>query len=314
MVVMRRYGPSPQQLALDRISRANYGVLWAEVLNDLGVTPAYRQSRVDRGIWRRVGKGIFVVAAVPPSWEQQLMILCRRAPGRVWISARAAAALWRLDGFETKHIEVTTIADLRSRSHREVVRRIRSMPSCDVTILRGLPVTTVHRTLIDIGDVADPDDVELAYECARRRRQTHDGRLKRRLEDLGSRGRRGPAMLSRIIALHERTPPTGSALEVRFLQLNRRFDLPVPERQIVVRDQDGSVSRVDFIYPGTNLVVEVDGRSVHARRKQLEKDLRRRNRLTARGYRVLHITHERMREDARGVAEEIATVLARRLG
>ena len=259
MVVMRRNGPNPLQLALDRIARANYGVLWNEVLNDLGVTPAQRQSRAARGIWRRVGKGIFVVAAVPPSWEQNLMILCRRAPGRVWTAARAAAALWGLDGFATKRIEVATVADLRARSGREVIRRIHSMPAGDVTILRGLPVTTVHRTLIDIGDVADPDDVELAYECARRRRQTQDGRLKRRLEDLGGGGRKGPAVLGRILALHEQTPPTDSGLEVRFLQLNRRFDLPVPMRQVVIRDQDGSVARVDFIYPGTNLIVEVDG-------------------------------------------------------
>jgi hypothetical protein len=101
------------------------------------------------------------------------------------------------------------------------------------------------------------------------------------LNDLGGGGRKGPAVLGRILALHEQTPPTDSGLEVRFLQLNRRFDLPVPMRQVVIRDQDGSVARVDFVYLGTNLIVEVDDRSIHARRRQWEKDLRRHNRLTA---------------------------------
>jgi hypothetical protein len=40
-----------------------------------------------------------------------------------------------------------------------------------------------------------------------------------------------------------------------FLQLNRRSELPTPIRQRVLRDANGRISRVDFIYPGTNIVV-----------------------------------------------------------
>lgn len=316
MVLMRQFGPNPcgLQQGLDRISRANYGVLWNEVLDGLGVSPSQRRRRVELGIWRRPAKGIYVVSAVPPSWEQCLMVQCRRVPGRVWVAARAAAALWNLDGFEDRLIEVVTTADIRSGGDREHIRRIRAMPSCDVTVLRGLPVTTMHRTLIDIGETSARDDVELAYECARRRRQTNDERLKRRLQDLGLKGRKGCATLSRIIALHQAKPPTDSALEVRFLQLNRRFRLPDPELQSIIKDRDGAVVRVDFIYPGTVVIVEVDGRSIHARARRLESDLRRRNRLTSDGYLVLHVTYERMRTDPSGVAREIATALARRLG
>jgi hypothetical protein len=86
------------QLAMDRVARANFGVLWTEVLNDLGATKQQIQSRVERCILRRVARGVFVVSAVPPSWEQELMIACRRAPGRVWIAGEAAAALMDLDG------------------------------------------------------------------------------------------------------------------------------------------------------------------------------------------------------------------------
>jgi very-short-patch-repair endonuclease len=42
---------------------------------------------------------------------------------------------------------------------------------------------------------------------------------------------------------------------------------------------------------------------------QWEADLRRRNGLTASGLRVLHVTHERMRNDPSGLAEEIAKAL-----
>jgi hypothetical protein len=38
------------QQAMDRVARANYGVLWTEVLHDLGVSKAQIQSRVGRRV------------------------------------------------------------------------------------------------------------------------------------------------------------------------------------------------------------------------------------------------------------------------
>ena len=240
-----------------------------------------------------------------------LMLLCRRAPGQVWVSGRAAARLWELDGFSAEVIEVATTANLRAPSHEALIHHIPAMPTGDATVVRGLPVTSVHRTLIDLGNDTHPDDVEIAYECARRRRLTNDGWLLRRIEQMGTQGRPGPAVLKAIIERHSGAAPTGSSLEVRFLHLNRRFRLPEPERQRVVRHKDGSTARVDFIYPGTVVVVEVDGRSIHERKRQWEQDLRRRNRLTAKGFRVLHVTFERMRSDPDGIAEEVNAALGR---
>jgi very-short-patch-repair endonuclease len=293
------------------VARKNYGVLWSDVLHTLGVTRSQIRTRVRRGEWKKVGQGLYVVAAVGRSWEQSLMLLCRRAPGRTWVSGRAAARLWDLDGCSAEILEVATTANLRTSPRQAVIHHVRTMPAPDATVRRGLPVTSVHRTLIELGNDVHPDDVELAYECARRRRQTNDEWLLRRIEELGTQGRSGPAILKAIIERHSGAAPTGSALEVRFLHLNRRFQLPEPERQRVVRNRDGSTARVDFIYPGTVVVVEVDGRSVHQRKRQWEQDLRRRNRLTAKGFRVLHVTYERMKSDPSGIAEEINAALGR---
>jgi very-short-patch-repair endonuclease len=313
MVAMRPFPTStPLQQALDRVARENYGVLWTEILHDLGVTRSQIRTHVRRGEWKKIGQRLYVVAAVSPSWEQSLMLICRRAPGRTWVSGRAAARLWDLDGFSAEIVEVSTTANLRAPSPEAVIHHLPTMPANDATVFRGLPVTSVHRTLIDLGNEVDPDAVELAYECARRRRRTNDEWLLRRIEGLGTQGRAGPAILKAIIERHSRAAaPTGSALEVRFLQLNRRFLLPEPERQRIVLNRDGSTARVDFIYPGTVVIVEVDGRSIHDRKRQWEKDLRRRNRLTAKGFRVLHVTYERMRSDPNGIAEEINAALGR---
>ena len=79
------------QVALDRVARANYGVLWTEVMLDLGAGRGQIQKRVERRLLRRVARGIFVVSAVPHSWEQDLMIACRRARGGYGSPARRPA-------------------------------------------------------------------------------------------------------------------------------------------------------------------------------------------------------------------------------
>jgi hypothetical protein len=187
MVVMRPLPTRVQrQRALDDVARRNYGVLWKEVLTDLGVTRAQVRTYLRRGEWRVVSRGVFVVCSVPTSWEQELMAICRRAPGRTWVTGRAAARLWSLDGFEAEAIEISTTANLRGLRAEHLVRVVRLMPPSDVTVLRRLPVSTVHRTLIDVGDRSSLEEVELAYECARRRQQTTDQRLHRRINELGT--------------------------------------------------------------------------------------------------------------------------------
>jgi hypothetical protein len=140
-----------------------------------------------------------------------------------------------------------------------------TIPPSDVCIVRKIPVTTVHRTLIDLGAVVPPDAVELALECALRRKITSVDRLHRGLAAGGTRGRRGPAVLTSLLRHHTRRP-TESALETRFVQFLRLFGLPMPDRQVAIHDEAGLVGRVDFMYGSRGVVVEVDGRTHHLRR------------------------------------------------
>jgi very-short-patch-repair endonuclease len=175
-------------------------------------------------------------------------------------------------------------------------------------MFRGVPVTTASRTLIDLGTVASMDQVELALECALRRNMTTEHRLLSRLYGLETKGRKGPAVLRRLLTERGAVPPTESALETRFLQFLRCRGLPTPTRQHKVLER-GVVARVDFFFDHHGVVIEVDSRAHHLRRAQWEADLRRRNALTAGGLRVLHVTHDRMKQDPARLASEIALAL-----
>ena len=81
-----------------------------------------------------------------------------------------------------------------------------------------------------------------------------------------------------------------SPLETRFLRLLRRAGLPKPIAQLEIRDRGRLIARVDFAYPEARLAIEVDGYRWHAGRARWEHDLRRRNAITAFGWRVVHVT------------------------
>ena len=132
--------------------------------------------------------------------------------------------------------------------------------------------------------------------------------MERQLALSARRGRRGPKTLRLVLDWRGIRPATDSYLETRFLQFLRRHGFPKPDRQRRIYGEDGLIARVDFIYEDFNLIIEVDSRTHHTRQLDWERDLRRRNALTSRGGRVLHVTHHRLRWDQEGLASELRRV------
>jgi very-short-patch-repair endonuclease len=76
-----------------------------------------------------------------------------------------------------------------------------------------------------------------------------------------------------------------------------------------VRDQGRVIARVDFAYPDALVAVEADGYWCHSGRQDWQHDRTRRNALTSRGWRVLHVTWEDLQLRADGVVAEIQASL-----
>jgi very-short-patch-repair endonuclease len=295
---------------LTRLARSQYGVFTRQQAHTCGLTDDSLWRRTKSGLLVAESKNVFRFAVVPQSFKQMLLAQCLRAPGRIWASHRAAGALWQLDEILPEVVEVTSLISIAPSRSDVVVHRVADMPSRDTCVLAGIPVTTVHRTLVDLGAVAGADVVEAAMESALRRRLTTIEKLEARMAEIGGRGRRGTGVLRRVLARREPgAPPTDSGLETQFVQLLRRGRLPQPSRQQVVRDESGLVARVDFEYLGRDIVIEVDSRKHHLRMREWEKDLKRRNRITSQGKRVLHVTYRRMKTEPQGILDEIRAAL-----
>jgi very-short-patch-repair endonuclease len=194
------------------------------------------------------------------------------SPGAA-VSHRAAAAIYGLDGFNgsSAPIEVSSTHKIRTR-HGIVAHRVAKLPHCDLNRHEGLVVTSPTRTIIDLAGCVDEERLRIALDSALRQRLTSIAHLKRRLKELGTRGRRGAAAIGRLLRLYRCEAPSGSVLETKFENLCRRHHLDGFTRQYPVGQ-----FRVDFAWPKSKVLVELDGFTYHANRSDHGRDLRRQN-------------------------------------
>ena len=228
-------------------------------------------------------------------------------PGAV-LSHRSAAELWGLlDGF-TGPIHLTL---RRARRRRPGIRFHRSvLPEDEMTVVEGIPVTTVPRTTLDCSADMPERRVERLINEADVQR-LHD-RLS--LPDLLARypQRSGSHVLRK--ALHKRNAGatrTRTELEERFLELVDELGLPRPEINAPL-ELGGASIEVDALWRAERVAVELDSRQFHDTQPAFERDRRRDRRLVAAGWRPLRITWRQLEEEPSAVARDLIATLAAR--
>ncbi|MGI9093862.1 MAG: endonuclease domain-containing protein [Mycobacteriales bacterium] len=91
-------------------------------------------------------------------------------------------------------------------------------------------------------------------------------------------------------------PASESALETGFRLMTVQAKVSTPTSQLVIRDAAGRfVARADFGWEAARVIVECDGRDVHAAPEALYADRERQNRLAALGWTVLRVTWSDLR-------------------
>ncbi|HZK50385.1 MAG TPA: hypothetical protein VFD47_02335, partial [Actinomycetota bacterium] len=90
---------------------------------------------------------------------------CLRSPGTVWLSHRSAAAHHGFVGCAKGQLEFLATARMRP-SRGQLLHFVDEMPECDVEVLRGIPITSPARTLLDLAAVVDEETLEIALDDA----------------------------------------------------------------------------------------------------------------------------------------------------
>jgi hypothetical protein len=182
-----------------------------------------------------------------------------------------------------------------------------SLHPSDRTIERGVPCTTVARTLLDLAGAVSLRELRDAVTQAEIL-GLFDLRAVRRVIDR-SRRRRGVARLRRAIALHDPSDErVRRELERRFLALCRRSQLPPPEVNAPL-SPGGIPIEADFLWREARLIVETDGRETHGTARAFEEDRRRDQRLTVAGWRVIRCTWRQVIDEPESLVYTIRTLL-----
>ena len=224
---------------------------------------------------------------------------------RAVLSHLDAAALWKIHEGQGARVHVTV------RWQRSVdgiwIHRSRRLGPEDVTVIEGIPVTTVARTLVDLTDLLSSERLLRVL-----REAEYLGLLDLAAVDAAlqrARGRRRLRALREALAHHTPGQVVRGEFEHRFLELVRQAGLPMPETNLKLRAR-GRRYEIDCLWRKQSVAVELDGRAAHARITAFEADRRKDTALTAIGLRPLRFTWHRVRNEPRCVIADLEATMA----
>jgi hypothetical protein len=283
---------------LARIAAEAHGVVTRAQLVRLGITAEEIKQRVRRGTLLREHRGVYRVGHGAPSLEARYLAAVMACGEEAVLSGRAAGHLLYLLKGAAPPPEVTVPTERRVAGIS--TRRSRDLNRKDVTIWRGIPTTTVPRTLVDLAAYLPTDS--LARAC----------------HEAGVRHRTTPTMVEAVLARRPNTPGatklrrvmrgdvrvTLSKLESRFLEHLRTADLDLPET-----NRPAGGRRVDCRWPEYRLTVELDSYRYHHSSHAWEQDRRREREARARGDEFRRYTYGDVFEQPEFMLTELAALL-----
>lgn len=305
MAAAIRTPSATRPLQVEALAAEQFGVVTRAQLAAAGLTDAAIARWVERRRLLRLHPGVYAVGHRALMDEGHWLAgVLAGGPGAVLSHETAAYAHGLIDARRPRiHVTIRHGAARRSRAlwaHRC------KLTDDDVTVLRGIPITTVERTLLDHAERASQRQVDRAVVQAWRLKVYDEQAMGLLLER--SHGRHGLKRLRRSVArLLPDAARTRSELEERALAMCDRHDLPRPEINESVCGFD-----VDLYWPRQRLVVELDSRAFHLDPVAFEEDRRRDAELTRAGHEVLRFTWTQTTTRPQWVAGTIATVLRHR--
>jgi very-short-patch-repair endonuclease len=260
-------------------------------LRDRGIAEWVRGGRI-----RRLYRGVYAYGhdrlRLEGRWLAAVMAC---GPGAV-LSHRDAAQMWEIRQSSSPLIDVT-VPSQNGRIRRQGIRVHRSgrLAAEEVTVRHGIPVTTVARTLLDLADVLELQQLRRAVTEAEYRNRFDLTALNAVVEN--NPGRRGRKVME---AVEGRRHRTRSPLEERFLAFMHRWGVEEAESGVWIAGYE-----VDFVWTRVGLVVELDGVAAHGTRSAVRRDRRRDRELWRAGFRTMRLT-----DDALDAEEELLRDLA----
>ena len=260
---------------ISSIAEKHLGLVPSSALRDAGISRKARARRVRRGQLEVWSPRVLRVTGTEPTELQRVRAGTLDVVGGAVASFLTAAWLWGFPGFVLRGIEVTA----RRRQHRTsrlafVHQPVKLLPH-HVTIWKGIPVTSVGRTLWDLASVIHPMRWVRLADSVCTKSPAALVQLHRMLRELGGRGVPGTVLVREFLS----TRPVGirvapSGYQARFEEIMVNAGITGLRREIDVGGQSW-IGRVDYRCEVTGALIEVDSAIHHTSPTDVAADAER---------------------------------------
>jgi hypothetical protein len=278
---------------IERLATRAKGIVTRRELLGAGVSDDEIRHRMEIGALLPEYRGVYRVGHRAPNFESSYMAAVKARGEGALLSGMAAVYLLGLIKGKPPPPEVI------APTQRKGARHSASICRNDGTTWRGIPVTTIPRTLIDVAPRLSED--ELARVC-------HEAGVLHKIT---------PAMVERLLGpntpgaaklravMHGDAKVLLSKLEKRFFERLRQAGLPLPET-----NKSASGRRVDCRWPDHKLTVELDSYAYHNSRHAWQQDHERQREAYARGDAFRSFTWHDVFEEPGPMMRELTGLLA----
>lgn len=280
------------------IATQAHGIVTYRELLAAGVTKREVEHRVRCGVLIRLYRGVYRVGHEAPSVEASYMAAVKAGGDGALLCGCAAAHLLGL--IKSRRPLTEVVSPRQCRINGLAVRQARGLSRIDGTICRGIPTTTVPRTLVDLAASLPVEDLTRACHEAGVRYRTTPRQVEAVLVRLPRT--RGARKLRRIMSGDEHV--LLSKLEKRFLELLDAAGLPLPRT-----NRPAGGRRVDCRWLDPPVTVELDSYRYHHSRHAWEQDRRREREAHARGDQFRRYTWGDVFEQPRQMLAELRELL-----
>jgi len=257
---------------LAELGRRSHGVVNRQEILRAGISRNELQRRMAIGGLIRVHRGVFRVGHQAPSLEARYMAAVKACGDGSLLAGRSAAHLYGL--IKGSPSLPVVLASTERRIKGVLTHRRRVIEPRDATTWRGIPITTVPRTLVDLAAVLpEPALARAVHEAGVRHRVTPNS-----VEAVLGRRHNWPGARKLRRVLWGDVPVSLSKLESAFIAGVRDSGLPLPETNVPAGGH-----RVDCRWPDQRLTVELDSYRYHHTRYAWEQDRQREREARARG-------------------------------
>ncbi len=286
------------------IAARQHGAIGSSQARSCGLSRHQIRHLVRSGRFVADRRAICVVAGTPDTWERRAWIALLACGDEAVLSHRAAGYVHGLLESKPRRIDITMWHRTRN-GHVEglPIHRAVRLEAADRRTVKGFPVTSPARTLVDLASELPDRALARTVDKALLLGITTIRVVRRYVRDRRLQRRPGVGRLLRLLDDREFGVPE-SELERRTLELIAEYRLPAPGRQ-----QRVGRHRVDFAYMDQRVLVEVDGRATHGTAEAFEHDPRRQNALVLEGWTVLRFTWKQITQDPDYVADTMRSAL-----